>query len=290
MKRKILVIITFIIAAHVALITGLLIIFFNSNYYYQRKLVKAIYEKDIVEVQRIIEKKPSCINTYPTVTSSRLLDILVEERARYPLNQACGGRNIEIIELLIDNGADVNCNDGLTPLSVAYSIKAPTWYEVSQILIEHGASLDYTTEYSGGKSAILMDIVDRGYGVYLPGYRPESKEEEERVIESFNYALENCDHSKVDWMWVLKCSVSNDRLEIVKILLDQKYCDVNDTSGGMTALMFAAKNSTLEMVQLLLDYGADKSIKYDEKTAYDYAVHYNKDQPNKEEIIALLEY
>ena len=37
------------------------------------------------------------------------------------------------------------------------------------------------------------------------------------------------------------------------------YCDVNDVSVGMTALMFAAKDSNAEMTQLLLDRGADKN-------------------------------
>ena len=86
-------------------------------------------------------------------------------------------------------------------------------------------------------------------------------------------------------MRVLQHSVSNDRIEIVKLLLEQEYCTVNDTSVGITALMFAARDSTPEMVKLLLDYGADKSIKStDGKTAYDYAVQFN----NKD-IIALLE-
>ena len=78
---------------------------------------------------------------------------------------------------------------------------------------------------------------------------------------------------------MLQCSVSNDRIEIVTLLLDKEYCDVNDTSVGMTAIMFAARDSTLEMVQLLLDYGADKSIKDDDgMTAYDYAVKFKRNE------------
>ena len=164
-----------------------------------------------------------------------------------------------------------------------YSAKVDNWYEISQLLLQNGASLDYTTEYSVGRFSVLQDIVQVRGGAALPGYIPESKEE---VMKAFNYALEKCDHNKVNWMRVLKASVTNDRIEIVQLLLEQEYCTVNDTSIGMTALMFAARDSTPEMVKLLLEYGADKSIKStdDGKTAYDYAVQFN----NKD-VIALLE-
>lgn len=258
-----------------------LTVLFNSNYYYSKKLVSAIKNEDIISAKDIIGKKPTCINTYPSITS-KWWHSAMNWRVCYPLNEACCTGNIELIELLIKNSADVNCNDGLTPLSITYSSKVDNWYDISLILIENGASLDYTTEYSGKISSVLQDIVHNRPGASLSGYEPDNEEE---VIKAFNYALENCDHNNVNWMRVLQHSVSNDRIEIVKLLLDQEYCTVNDTSVGITALMFAARDSTPEMVQLLLDYGADKNIKStDGKTAYDYAVQFNK-----KGIIALLE-
>lgn len=138
------------------------------------------------------------------------------------------------------------------------------------MLIEYGASLDYTTEYSAAKSSVLQDIVHIRPGASLDGYEPENEDE---VVKAFSYALKNCDHDLVNWMWVLQSSVSNGRIKIVKLLLDIGYCDVNDSSDGITVLMFAAKDSSPDMVKLLLDYGADKTI-VDEtgRTAYDYAV------------------
>ena len=203
-------------------------------------------------------------------------------RPIYPLGVACCSGNIEIIQLLIDAGSEINGVEQIIPLSIAYRNKDDNWYEISRILIENGASLDYVTDYSGGKSSVFQDVVRVRSGSALPEYEPESQEE---VIQAFRYALANCDHSNVNWMRVLQHSVSNDRIEIVKLLLDEGYCDVNDTSVGVTSLMFAARDSTPEMVKLLLDYGADKNIKStDGKTAYDYAVQFN----NKD-IIALLE-
>ena len=259
-----------------ALVVAVPAVFLNSNYYYAKKLVSAIQKKDMTAVRQIVEKRPSCINTYPSVTS-KWWQSAMDWRVCYPLNDACATGNIGLIELLIDNGADVNCNDGFTPLSVTYNGKEDGWYDISRILIANGASLDYITEYSGGKSSVLQDIVSSRAGAALPGYIPENEEE---VIKAFKYALENINHDNVDWMLVLQHSVSNDRIKIVKLLLDQKYCNVNDTEEtGMTALMFAARDSTPEMVQLLLDYGANKSMKCsDGKTAYDYAVEFGNEQ------------
>ena len=251
------------------------------NYIESKKLVEAIKSENLYAVEQIINKNPECINTYPSITSKGWHSAM-NWRVCYPLNEACSTGNIELITLLIENGADVNCNDGLTPLSITYSSKVDNWYEISLLLLQNGASLDYTTEYSGEKSSVLQDIVQVRSGVGAPGYIPESKEE---VINAFKYALENCDHNNVDWMRVLQHSVSNDRIETVKLLLDQGYCTVNDVSIGMTALMFAARDSTHEMVQFLLDYGADPSITAaDGKTAHDYAV-----QSNNKDVIAILE-
>lgn len=251
------------------------------NYFDAKKLVKYIRNEDLHAIEELISKNPECINTYPSITSKGWHSAM-NWRMLYPLNEACCTDNIEIINLLIENGANVNCNDGFTPLSITYTTKGENWYEISLLLIENGAELNYTTEYSGEILSVLQDIVQKRPGANAPDYIPEKSEE---VILAFHYAIDNCDHSSVNWMRVLQHSVSNDRIEIVKFLLDEGYCNVNDTSVGITALMFAARDSTPEMVRLLLDYGADKSYKSsDGKTAYDYAV-----ESKSKDIVSILE-
>jgi len=231
---------------------------------YSNKLIEAIEKKDKPEIDRILEKRPSCINAPHTCIPEGMYILITEYRRNYPIIAACSTFDYEIIETLIEAGADVNLNNGVTPLSVIYASKSDNWIELSMLLIENGASLDYITEYSGGKSAVFRDIVTcYSNATVIP----------EEVVWVFNYALEHCDQSNVDWMRVLQHSVTNERFEIVRLLLDEGYCHVNDCTHGMTALMFAAWESTPEMAQLLLDYGADISvISIDGKTAYDYAV------------------
>lgn len=232
-------------------------------------IVEAIKRGNIAEIRKISKKEPSAVNSPATYIPKGLYVLLTDHNVPYPLIEACYTDNIEIVKMLVEVGADVNCYNGTTPLSVVYRGKKENWYEISQYLIENGANLDYTTSNSGEAPAVFCDIVQRsGKG---------SQNDEEEVAAAFRFALDHCDRSKINWMRVLQHSTTNDRIEIVKLLLDEKYCDVNDNSVGMTALMFAARDSTPEMIQLLLDYGADKNCKSTEgKTAYDYAVEFDR--------------
>ena len=272
--RKFVVIIILVLTICCAVIA-----YVNSNYRYSKLLLNAITTENKFRVLEIIEEKPSCVNTYPTLAPI-WWQSLMDQSIEYPLGEACCTGNVEIIEVLVENGADVNLGSRLTPLSLTYFLKPKNWYNISLYLLENGASLDYKSHNS--EENVLTDIVGHRPGIITV---EDGSENSTEVARAFYYAIENCDHSKIKFMRVLQHSITNDRVEIVKFLLEQKYCDVNDTFVGMTALMFAARDSTPEMVQLLLDYGADKSIKsYTGKTAYDYAVEFEK-----KEIISILE-
>lgn len=255
-----------------------LAIFFNSDYYYAKKLVYAIEAEDITTIEQILKKHSHCVNIYPQILPERIFNTVCENRGTtYPLIVACGIDNFEIVKVLVEAGADVNCNDGRTPLSLTYCAKKEHWYQISLYLIENNATLDYITEYSNGRSSVLRDIVHSG---------PESTYvDESEVIAAFYYAINHCDHHKVEWTQVMQRSILFSRIAIVQFLLDENYYNINDTDSlGWSALMQAASYSTPEMVRLLLDKGADKSlVDSSGKTAYDYAI-----ENGKQDIVALL--
>lgn len=250
-----------------------LVMFLNSDYYYAKKLVHAVEMEDIAVVEQILRKHPHCVNTYPQILPERIFNTIVEDRGMdYPLSEACETGNFEIIKALVEAGADPNCNAGYPPLSITYLRKRDNWYQISLYLIENGASLDYTTESSGGKSVALIDIMNCRPGGADPEYVPESEEE---VLSAFYYAIKHCDHTKVNWFRVLQRGISSNRIEIVDYLLNENYCNINDTdSSGWTVLMQAVTGIPKpEMVQFLLDKGADKGLMDSKgKTAYDYAI------------------
>jgi len=269
MKKKLII----IISLPIILISALLIIYFNSDFYYSKKLVKAIEREDCAEIQTIIEKHPDAINTYPSISPDWWQSVM-GIRIHYPLAVACKTDNIEIVKLLVENGADVNITRGVTALSLTYLEKKENWYDISVYLIDNGASLDYVTDYLGDRFSILEDICIKRHGV----------DNEDEVYSAFVYALAHIEKGNIDWPRALQAAVSNDRIGIVELLLSEGFCDVNTGHSDMKPLMFAARDSNAEMVQLLLSYGADKNaVDKNGKSALDYAK-----QSGKDEIVELL--
>lgn len=268
-----------------ASVVGILLVIFvfvyrNSSLYYAKELCEAIDDGNAQYVAEIIEKKPASISTYPSL-APKWWQSAMNTRYNYPLTYACLKGNDEIIRLLVEGGADVNCNDGYTPLSAVLRFKQGDWYKNALYLIENGASLYYETDYSGSEFYILNDVL------YARSYDCASeygKENDVEILMFFEFALSHCHQEQFNWARVLSTSVTYDRTEVIHILLENGFCNVNDTVGGMTALMFAARDSNVDTVNLLLDYGADPDIlSSDGYTALDYAI-----QREHPEIIALL--
>ncbi|MBP3395692.1 MAG: ankyrin repeat domain-containing protein [Clostridia bacterium] len=264
MKKAFVMIFILFIAVSLVIITAFYVPLLK-NVYDADKLVKAIKAENVTEVKSLLEKNPTCVNTYPTLVPG-----WAQMRYQfYPLTEACDTGNLEIVILLVEAGANVNENKWHTPLSILYVEKPNNWYEISTYLISKGASLDYSVK-SDFSDGVLADIVTCRLGEYH-----EYGEADLNQIEAaFYYALEHCDHSQVEWERVMQNSVVYDRVGITEYLLKNGYCDVNSAIlGTMTPLMFAARDSTAEVVELLLAYGADKTATdKDGKTAYDYAI------------------
>ena len=92
---------------------------------------KAAYEGDLEKVKEIIDRDPNQINVQDATDFT-------------PLHLASGKGHIEIVEFLLNHGADINAESllGDTPLIIAAWYAKDGKYETIKTLLEHGAKVN----------------------------------------------------------------------------------------------------------------------------------------------------
>jgi ankyrin repeat protein len=100
-----------------------------------RPIHKAAYEGDFKKVREIIEKDPSQIN-------------IQDGSGWTPLHLASGKGHIEIVEFLLNHGADTELENihGQRPLCLAAKFGR---YETIKTLLEHGAAVNHKDKHGG---------------------------------------------------------------------------------------------------------------------------------------------
>jgi len=122
----------------------------------EKPIHHAAYEGDLKKVKEIIDRDPNQIN--------------VQDAQGYtPLHLASGKGHIEIVEFLLNHGANIELEicTGDTPLTLATRFAGGGKYETIKALLEHGAMVDHkgllgqtalhhATIYSGEKAINLL--------------------------------------------------------------------------------------------------------------------------------------
>lgn len=217
---------------------------------YARKLKHAIREGDVWEVGRLAEQGGE-------IDSSQFYR-LFEVSSDYPFDVACEEGNLEIIKILIENGADIH-REGELPFLITISWDHPNRYENAKYFLNHGTDITHfrsppinylaTTDASAKRKAedvkILRLLVDYGYDVKKP-----VKAEASWATDQIHQSL------------ILRELSSYDHIPLLKYLLEEQGYDINlqDEKTGETVLIFAIQDQNVEMVKYLLSQGADATI------------------------------
>ncbi|KAI9147010.1 Ankyrin repeat domain-containing protein [Paramyrothecium foliicola] len=195
---------------------------------------------------------------------------LRDNRGRTPLSYAGERGNLNILQLFLDNGAQVDSIDrvGRSPLSFAAE---QGHLEVSQLLLEKGAKVDLQDNYSQtplsyaarqGHLEVLQLLLEKGAKVDLQDIdsrTPLLYATRQGHLEVLQLLLEKgakVDSQDIDSRTPLLYATRQGHLEILQLLLEKgAKVDLQDVDSR-TPLSYAAARGYLEVSQLLLEKGA----------------------------------
>ncbi|KAJ5758931.1 hypothetical protein N7520_006087 [Penicillium odoratum] len=162
-------------------------------------------------------------------------------KGRTALVAACGTGNVDIVQKLLDNGADhtITDDDGQTPLGTSSAIGH---YEVTKLLLISGANIESAN----------ARLVTPLYCASFKGHLPVVK-----LLLDHGANIEA--HDINDWT-PLHSAVAEGHIDTVKLLLD-KGADVSFPNiSGIVPLYTAARKGMIAMTRLLCEHGADINV------------------------------
>ena len=264
MKKRILIIISSILAVSVLCFSAIFVVSVNQA----KNIVRSINEQDYEGLEDACESA-LFINKIPTY--SLIANALCEINVWTPLQTACINNDIEAVTILLKNGADPNKTPPFqlswyAPIQIAASNGN---VDIMTVLIENGADV----ELYGHNALILLTKDARWHmneSISLESYKAGYALLEQHGMSSVHPSFEErpllCDSALLS------------DVEVTKFLIEDKGIPANiRDSDGRTALHFACLSGyadpTKEYIQYLIDHGVDPTIKDSfGKTAYDYAV------------------
>lgn len=218
---------------------------------------------------------------------------LINNSGNRPIYYACDLGNIELIKYLIEHGAnfnDLNIIDNLINAIDNNDIELLKYY------IEHGAAID--EEDSNGYSILMYACMHNKYD--MVSYLIDNGAD---VFDTDNYKYTALHHSSKASVNIVQCllnnvqqmSDSNEESMSVKQYVNIRAIDNEnidsdtdeDNSEKTTALILAVSENNIEVVKLLLNNGADVSIRNEDKKN---ALHTALKHKNEEIFNILFDY
>ena len=154
-----------------------------------------------------------------------------------PLFHAAAAGHLDVVEMLLTNGADPNKTETALGVAPLHEAARMNYVEIVQVLIEHGASL--SIEDNEGQTALDVATGDSRDLLREADAASGSPAETSALEEGLDAAIEE-----------------GDTAEVERILEDGANPNFVNDEGDMP-LALATMTGNLEIVQMLLDAGAD---------------------------------
>ncbi len=263
----------------------LFLVFFVIDYQKRSAdLFDAIDRNDAISVRRILSDTmfPRCIANSHRHAWPWMLFPAVIGRNDTALTEACFSGQEEIIYTLLEFGADINKPEplmGETPLMCILKPKNRNRFTVAADFLSRGADPSKQSYTDNVFSMAVMPL--------NPADEAEIRESVAflQLLISYGSAPDCPEYRQSYTGSLLGIAAEFNNWGVIEYLLDENLFSVDDVSEeGMTALMLAARNNSVEAARALLAHGANMALKSKEGfTALDYA-----EQAGNEEIVSLL--
>lgn len=259
MKRKLLI--KFFIVVTIIAVT-IVVVIIGNGVYQNKKLFGAIERDDYTGAKQAVEKG-AWINTRKHLLYA---PNLIPQNPT-PLIIACEKGNENIISLLLDSGADINKKDsytGQTPLLAALHGTKANRFSIAMLLLEKGADAFAVQNTTSPLEETLVVLDSDNAQTIKDGFELFKYLIEQQVDMDICRGKEN----------VLTFATRYGNYNVVEFLIKENYYGINSKDlAGDSALIVATKNNQTQILQLLLELGADKSLKDAKgKTACNYAM------------------
>lgn len=223
---------------------------------------------------------------------------------RRAMHNAAGRGYRDVVQLLLDNGADVNVGKGTgTPLMAAVNSKN---IEMVKLLLERNADPGpcpcasdngrtiLETAVQNGLTEIVKLLLARDVDINAKPSNETGRTVLETAIVNNNIGMAqlllanraNIDGERIAGRRELLAAVDSNHIEMVQLLLDHG-ADINQFSSDRTPLEAAATHGYLGITELMLRHGADVNAKSYRKGRS--ALHGAAGRGHREVVLRLLE-
>ena len=189
-----------------------------------------------------------------------------------PIMIASGYGNKEIVQLLLKNGAkpDNNCSES-NPTALYFAAKQG-FYDIVKILIQYKANINYTDadgmhpidliNFEKDNMDILKFMVDNGADYKFKFFLAIGSNDVKSVKKMLKTENVNQTVSEIKLTpLMLACEYGN--MEIIQLLID-KGAEVNQIdASGKSAIVYTISSDKLEIARYLIDKGAELNLFYD---------------------------
>jgi len=246
------------------------------------ELLKAVVDSDVENVRALLERGVSANARFKSKDGKDELtilmfsvsrDIVIAKMTEYVWGGRKGNdRDIEIVKLLLDHGADVNAQDKKSGVTALMLSVLTGQYEMAKILLEKGADAD--AKAADGGTALALALLTTREDV-LPSV-PSRLEMAELLVRNGANVNTTDNRNRTPLMIaIMERQLPNEgttRLDLVRLLI-KNGANVNAAGRyGVTPLMLAVNDDESEVMTALLGAGARVDSKtVDEITALIFA-------------------